>query len=58
MILSESQFLVADTARRFAETELAPTAAERDRTGDFPTEILRRMGELGDRLGVAMPAAL
>ena len=53
MILSESQSLVGDMARRFAETELAPTAAERDRTGDYPTEILRRMGELG-LMGVAV----
>jgi alkylation response protein AidB-like acyl-CoA dehydrogenase len=53
MILSESQSLVADTARRFAEAELAPTAAARDRTGDFPTKILRRMGELG-LMGVAV----
>ncbi len=56
MILSESQSLVADMARRFAETKLAPTAAERDRTGEYPTEILRRMGELG-LMGVAVAEA-
>ncbi|MDP6173922.1 MAG: acyl-CoA dehydrogenase family protein, partial [Rhodospirillales bacterium] len=47
MILNEAQEMIRDTARRFAETELKPTAAERDRTGDFPTETLRQMGTLG-----------
>ena len=35
-------------------TEVLPTAAERDRTGEFPGEILRKMGELG-LMGMNVP---
>lgn len=34
-------------AREFAEKEILPGAAERDRTGEFPAGLVRRMGELG-----------
>ncbi len=34
-------------AREFAEKEVLPGAAERDRTGEFPAALVRRMGELG-----------
>ncbi len=54
MILNDAQEMIGETARRFAESELKPTAAERDRTGDFPTETLRKMGALG-LMGVAVP---
>jgi len=33
--------------RDFAERELAPSYAQWDRTGAFPFELWRRMGELG-----------
>lgn len=33
--------------RQFAEEEVAPRSAELDRTGEFPRDIWRRMGELG-----------
>ena len=55
MILTEAQGLIGEAARRFADAELAPTAAERDRTAGWPREILRRMGGLG-LMGVAVPA--
>lgn len=45
--LSEDQQAFAETARQFAEQELAPYAAEWDRTHHFPVEALRKAGELG-----------
>src|SRR5687767_4241225 len=53
---NEDQQLVAKTAREFAQRELAPRAAERDRTGEFPERELRALAELG-LLGVTVPAA-
>ena len=36
-----------DTARQFADKELAPFAAEWDLHGTFPKDTIRRAGELG-----------
>lgn len=47
MLLNESQVQIRDMARSFAQERLAPGAGERDRTGRFPREELREMGELG-----------
>lgn len=46
-MLSEEQQLIQDTARAFARDRLAPNAAQWDREGRLPTEILRELGELG-----------
>jgi butyryl-CoA dehydrogenase len=46
--------LIRDTARRFAQRELAPGAAERDREQRFPKAALERAGELG-LMGVMVP---
>src|SRR5882762_12016585 len=54
-MLSEAQRQVRDMVRQFAERELAPTAAERDRLPRFPREAFARMGELG-LLGMTVPA--
>jgi acyl-CoA dehydrogenase len=45
--LSAEQESLRDAARRFARTEMAPHAAECDRTGRFPEEIYRKAFELG-----------
>src|SRR5712691_2393493 len=45
---------LARTARAFATRELAPRSREWDRTGEFPKETWRRMGELG-LLGLRVP---
>jgi butyryl-CoA dehydrogenase len=53
-MLNEAQRQVRDMARRFAARELAPTAAERDKTRRFPREAFDAMGNLeGGRIGVA-----
>lgn len=56
MRLTEEQRMVRDMARDFAAERLAPTAAERDRTGAFPKEELAEMGRLG-LLGMLVPEA-
>ncbi|MEX8193660.1 acyl-CoA dehydrogenase family protein [Comamonas guangdongensis] len=45
--LSEDQRAFADTARQFAQAELAPHAAEWDREHTFPREAIAKAGELG-----------
>ncbi|MBW1666802.1 MAG: acyl-CoA dehydrogenase [Deltaproteobacteria bacterium] len=52
--LSEEQRMIQAMVRDFAKAELAPTAAERDRTGKFPLESLKKMGELG-LMGMNVP---
>ena len=53
--LTEEQKMIRAMVREFARTEILPTAAERDRTKEFPRESLRKMGELG-LLGMNVPA--
>ncbi|MBF0509138.1 MAG: acyl-CoA dehydrogenase [Deltaproteobacteria bacterium] len=52
--LTEEQKMVQDMARRFAETEIKPYAAELDRTHRHPAEICQKMGELSF-MGIAVP---
>ncbi|WP_394847492.1 acyl-CoA dehydrogenase [Pendulispora brunnea] len=52
--LTEEQRLIIDTARDFAAREIAPKAAELDKTGRWPTEIVARMAELGF-MGMCIP---
>jgi alkylation response protein AidB-like acyl-CoA dehydrogenase len=54
MLLTEEQSLIRDTARQFAQEQLAPHAAEWDREARFPREALTAMGELGF-LGMLVP---
>ncbi len=39
--------LIVDTARRYAEQRLAPTAAARERAGEIEPAIVRELGEMG-----------
>ena len=52
--LTEEQRLIQQTARDFAAREVAPQAAELDKSGRWPTEIVQKMGELGF-MGMAVP---
>jgi short-chain 2-methylacyl-CoA dehydrogenase len=45
---------IRDTCRDFAEQEIRPRAEEMDRTGNFPSDLIRKMGELG-LLGLPFP---
>ena len=54
---TEEQLLVQRTARDFAERVLAPKAAARDLSGEFPVNELRELGKLG-LLGMNVPEAL
>ncbi len=45
--LSEEQLAVQEAAREFAQKDLLPGVIERDRDMIFPTEQVRKMGELG-----------
>jgi alkylation response protein AidB-like acyl-CoA dehydrogenase len=45
--LTEEQISIRDTARDFAENEIAPSAVERDLTAEFPKDIIVKLGELG-----------
>lgn len=47
LAFSETHEMIRQTAREFAQSEIAPTAVERDKTGEFPHEIVRKLGELG-----------
>jgi len=51
---TEEQQMVREMARRFAESEIKPVAAELDRTHRHPEEICRKLGEMGI-MGVAVP---
>jgi alkylation response protein AidB-like acyl-CoA dehydrogenase len=52
--LTEEQIMIRDVARDFARKELAPNAAEWDRTGHFPEAEITRLGELG-LMGMMIP---
>ena len=54
--LTEEQKMIQQTARDFAQREIAPKAAEIDKSGRWPSEIVARMAELGF-LGMAIPEA-
>src|ERR671931_418112 len=52
--LTDEQVALRDTIREFAESEIAPHAGEWDDKHLFPTEVIRKLGELG-AMGVAFP---
>ena len=54
--LTEEQRLIQDTAREFADKEIAPVADAHNRAGAFPTALVKRLGELGF-LGMLVPEA-
>jgi alkylation response protein AidB-like acyl-CoA dehydrogenase len=55
VILNEEQTLIRDTARAFAQRELAPHAAAREAAGAIPPAVIRAMGTLG-LMGMVVPA--
>jgi butyryl-CoA dehydrogenase len=55
VLLSEEHQMIQETARRFAEAELVPRAAEIDKTCEFPVGDFKKMGDLGF-MGLVVPA--
>lgn len=53
--LTEDQQQIRDLAREFAREQILPGAMERDRSHEFPTEIISQLGEMGF-LGMFVPA--
>ena len=45
--LTEEHKMIRDAARDFAQTELLPGVIERDENQSFPTEQVKKLGELG-----------
>jgi alkylation response protein AidB-like acyl-CoA dehydrogenase len=52
--LTAEQQLLRDTVREFAESRVAPVAAELDREARFPYELVAEMAELG-LMGIPIP---
>ncbi|KYK26803.1 MAG: acyl-CoA dehydrogenase [Candidatus Proteinoplasmatales archaeon SG8-5] len=52
--LTKEQEMVRKTARDFAANELEPIAADIDESAEFPTETVRKLGELGF-MGMTVP---
>ena len=45
--LTEDHLLIQESARDFAQNEIAPTSVQRDKDSVFPKEIVKKLGELG-----------
>jgi len=45
--MTDDQKAFADTAKQFAENEMAPFAAQWDKDHHFPVDTIRKAGELG-----------
>lgn len=52
--LTEEQQMIQQTAREFADNEIAPVAGQLQREGKYPAEIIKKLGELGF-LGMIIP---
>ena len=52
---TEEQLMIQDIARRIAREKIAPTAEHFDRSGEFPLENIRTLGENG-LMGIEVPA--
>ncbi len=51
---TEEHEMIRQTAREFAQREIAPIAAEYDESGEFPFETIMKMGEMGF-MGIEVP---
>lgn len=50
----ESKNMLLEQVRAFAQSEIAPQAKETDETGHFPTDIVKKLGEMG-LMGMMVP---
>jgi alkylation response protein AidB-like acyl-CoA dehydrogenase len=56
LTLTPEHEMIRNAARDFAQNEIAKVAAEHDETGTFPSETIKKMGELG-LMGIEVPEA-
>lgn len=52
---TEEHIAIRDTAREFAQNEIAPSAIERDIKAEFPYDIVKKLGEFGF-MGMMVPS--
>ena len=52
--MTEEHEMIRQTARDFAQNEIAPIAAEFDETGEFPSATIKKMGAMGF-MGIEVP---
>ncbi len=52
--LSDEHKMILNAARDFAQSEIAPIATEYDESGNFPSETIKKMGEMGF-MGISTP---
>jgi alkylation response protein AidB-like acyl-CoA dehydrogenase len=52
--LTDEHKMIRDAARDFAQSEIAPIAAELDESGEFPQKTVKKMGALGF-MGIEVP---
>jgi alkylation response protein AidB-like acyl-CoA dehydrogenase len=52
--LTDEQRMIQETARDFADNEIAPVADRHNRESKFPLEIVKKMGQMGF-LGMSVP---
>lgn len=52
--LDDTQKMLIDQVRAFARGEIAPKAKHHDETGEFPAEIVKKLGEMG-LMGMMIP---
>lgn len=55
MELTDEQQMIREMARKFADAEVRPIAAEIDAKGEYPVEMFKKMAEVGF-MGLAVPA--
>ena len=51
---TEDQLMIQQSAKEFAEAEIAPSSVQRDIDAEFPSDIVKKIGELGF-LGMMVP---
>lgn len=52
--LNENQMMIAETIKKFGETNIKPQLMHWDETQEFPIEVFKKLGELG-LMGVLVP---
>jgi alkylation response protein AidB-like acyl-CoA dehydrogenase len=54
LFFNQDHYMIQDMCRDFAQNEIVPVARELDKTGAFPKELVKKMGELGI-MGINVP---